>query len=239
MRTALKVAAPVLTLVAWLAIPASAAPGNVVRVPEDFPTIQSAVDEAKPGQVILVHGGPYFEVVTVQKPNVTIRGLSDGAQLFGTFNIFANGVTVEGFQITTRENNQGIQTGAKEHPNGNPGHGSVSNVTIQNNVITSEPGNETAWRAIWLAWCKNCSVRNNKLLSHRGEGMSLYGDVTGTVVEYNVADDNDNFGILLWSNAFKAIVSNNSAHNNGSCDIANYGTRNVFKDNEAGCTDGF
>ena len=233
MRKALKVAAPVLTLVGWLAVSANAGPSNVVRVPEDFPTIQSAVDQARPGQVILVHGGPYYEIVTVQKPNLTIRGLSDGAELFGTFNIFANGVTVEGFQITTRENNQGIQTGRDS------GHGSVTNVTIQNNVITSEPYNENAWRAIWLAWCKNCSIRNNKLLSHRGEGISLYGDVTGTVVEYNVADDNDGFGILLWSNSFKATVSNNSAHHNGSCDIVNFGTRNVFKDNEADCTDGF
>ena len=239
MRKALKAAVPVLTLASWFAIPANAGPSNVVRVPEEFPTIQSAVDVAKPGQVVLVHGGPYYEVVTVEKPNLTVRGSSDGAQLFGTFNIFATGVTVEGFQITTRENNQGIQTGPRYHPNSDSGQSGVSNVTIQNNVITAEPENEGAWRAIWLAWCRNCSIRNNKLLSHRGEGISLYGDVTGTVVEYNVLDDNDDFGILLWSNSFKATVSNNSAHRNGSCDIVNFGTRNVFKDNQADCTDGF
>jgi parallel beta-helix repeat protein len=230
MHKPLKSTATVLSLVAWFVIlmhgAAAQGPSNVIKVPEDFPTIQEAVNNALPGQLILVQGGTYDEIVTVQKANLDIRGI-DGAELTGTFDIQADGVTVAGFHITTQYHNQGIQT----RP--------VSNVTIKNNVIIRDPANDFAWRAIWLFECQNCSVKNNTLLSHELEGISLVGNVTGTEVKNNIADANGVYGIFLWPGSSNAIVTNNSAHDNGTCDIVNMGTGHVFKNNRADCTQGF
>jgi hypothetical protein len=47
---------------------------ETVRVPADVPTIQQAVDRAKPGGMVLIAPGVYEEQVTVTTPFVTIRG---------------------------------------------------------------------------------------------------------------------------------------------------------------------
>lgn len=48
---------------------------QVRRVPSQYPTIQKAVDAARPGDVVLVSPGVYKEQVTVTKDDITIRGL--------------------------------------------------------------------------------------------------------------------------------------------------------------------
>ncbi|MGH2636992.1 MAG: PLDc N-terminal domain-containing protein, partial [Actinomycetota bacterium] len=50
-------------------------PGALVRVPEDAPTIQAAVDAAEPGGLVLIAPGVYEEAVVVTTPFLTIRGL--------------------------------------------------------------------------------------------------------------------------------------------------------------------
>ncbi len=57
---------------------ATAAPsewsGQTRAVPEDYPTIQSAVDAASPGDLVLVGPGVYKEAVSVTTPGLVIRG---------------------------------------------------------------------------------------------------------------------------------------------------------------------
>ena len=44
-----------------------------VYVPDDYPTIQAAVDAASPGDTIIVRNGTYTENVDVNKDHLTIR----------------------------------------------------------------------------------------------------------------------------------------------------------------------
>jgi hypothetical protein len=46
-----------------------------LAVPEDYATIQEAVDAAEPGDLVLISPGVYEEAVTVTTNNLTIRGL--------------------------------------------------------------------------------------------------------------------------------------------------------------------
>jgi hypothetical protein len=82
-------------------------PGETVRVPQDRPTIQQAVDAAEPGGVVLISPGVYDEAVTVRTPFVTIRGTDrnrvildggfeadDGISVLG-----ADGVSIENLTV--------------------------------------------------------------------------------------------------------------------------------------------
>jgi plastocyanin len=83
--------------------PLPTGPGSTLRVPKKYPTIQAAVDAAKPGDLILVSPGIYQEAVKVTTPYITIRGtdrnqvILDGGYKLpnGVHVIEADGVTVE------------------------------------------------------------------------------------------------------------------------------------------------
>ncbi|HEY6565906.1 MAG TPA: right-handed parallel beta-helix repeat-containing protein [Actinomycetota bacterium] len=81
---------------------------DTVRVPQDEPTIQEAVDAAEPGGMVLIAPGVYREAVTVTTPFITIRGMDRNRTIIdGTFEraigihvIEADGVTIE--NLTSR-----------------------------------------------------------------------------------------------------------------------------------------
>ena len=75
---------------------------DVVRIPEDRPSIQVGVDAASPGDLVLVAPGTYHEEVVVSTPRVTIRGrdrnrvLLDGAlERRNGIEVTADGVALE------------------------------------------------------------------------------------------------------------------------------------------------
>ena len=47
--------------------------GATVRVPEEYATIQAAVDAAGPGDLVLVGPGTYREAVEISKPGLVLR----------------------------------------------------------------------------------------------------------------------------------------------------------------------
>jgi plastocyanin len=78
------------------------ASGRVRRVPQEYPTIQGAVDAALPGDLILISPGVYSEEVVVSTPSLIIRGadrngvIMDGQFILGNaFMVVADGVAVE------------------------------------------------------------------------------------------------------------------------------------------------
>lgn len=71
-------------------------PVRTIQVPDDYATIQAAVDAANPGDAILVHPGVYNEGVEVTTPNLTIRG-SDRNMVV----LDGGGIIRRGFLITS------------------------------------------------------------------------------------------------------------------------------------------
>ncbi|WP_051778756.1 right-handed parallel beta-helix repeat-containing protein [Kitasatospora phosalacinea] len=71
-------------------------PGTVLRVPEDFPTVQRAVDLAAPGDLVLVGPGTYRESVRITRPRVVLRGTDRNAVVFDGGLKLVNGITATG-----------------------------------------------------------------------------------------------------------------------------------------------
>ncbi len=64
------------------------------RVPQEYPGIQSAVDAAAPGDLILVDRGVYREEVTVTTPSLVIRGVDRNEVVIDGEFVRGNGVLV-------------------------------------------------------------------------------------------------------------------------------------------------
>jgi hypothetical protein len=86
----------------------AAGSGDVIRVPQDEPTIQDAVDASAPGALILVAPGVYEEAVTIapRHENIVIRGVDRATTILdgelnaekgeeNGFLVFADGVAIE------------------------------------------------------------------------------------------------------------------------------------------------
>ena len=85
----------------------SSPPHAILRVPEDYQTIQAAVNAAAPGDLVSIGpatnpDGAYHESVRVKNPNITIRGrdrntvILDGQyKLDDGFEVLANNVVIE------------------------------------------------------------------------------------------------------------------------------------------------
>jgi len=82
----------------------TAASDGTITVPDDFATIQEAVDAAVPGDLILVKPGTYQEAVQVETDELTIRGLDrNTVVLDGNFEL-ENGIRILGADGVTVEN---------------------------------------------------------------------------------------------------------------------------------------
>ena len=102
-----------------------------------FATIQDAVAAAQAGDTILVADGNYSGIVNISVANLTLIGANAGiagtdargleSTLTGRINVFADGVTVDGFAIAEGDTGLGQLAGVYVQAN---------NATVTNNVIT-------------------------------------------------------------------------------------------------------
>lgn len=67
---------------------------RTLRVPEELPSIQGAVDAARPNDLVLVSPGTYEEAVVISTPNLVVRGLDRAGVVLEGSGTRANGVLV-------------------------------------------------------------------------------------------------------------------------------------------------
>ena len=80
----------------------AAPPGRLIRVPDDLPTPQAAIDAAQPGDVILLAAGTYVGglIVPASKHDLTIRGVDRTAVVFDGKGAELNAIEIEGDHVT-------------------------------------------------------------------------------------------------------------------------------------------
>lgn len=186
--------------VASIASVAMAVP-DVIYVPEDYVTIQAAVNAATSGDTIIVRDGTYVENIVVAKAlmirseNGTdytiIRAPSSKGPVFKVTSDYVN---ISGFTVrdATRGSNSGIYV-----------ESSVGCIISDNSAVNNYVG-------IYLVSSKNNALINNSA-QNNNMGIYLRSSKNNTLVNNNAK--NGNRGIYLSSSKNNTIISNNVSAN--------------------------
>lgn len=171
------------------------AESNILTVPDDFPTIQEAVNNAIDGDTVFIRAGTYYEHVVINK-TLSLIGenrtttIVDGNRVGVVVNVARNGVVVSG--LTVR------RSGSIYWENAGIFLGNVENCSISDNILT-----ENSFAGLELSYSRSCNVFGNSFLSNGGVGVTLIG------ASFNNLSRN-NFARNGWS----ALTLNEGANNN-------------------------
>jgi nitrous oxidase accessory protein len=218
---------------------------KTIRVGKDSPfkTIKSAIESAQNWDTVLVYSGTYIEGNIEIKKSITLIGkdlpILDGSKKYEVLSVKANHVVVKGFKIqhsgyASLDDPGGIKVYNGDH------------VIIENNLLYDN------FFGIYLQYCKNCIVKNNRVIAFGKEeqqigngihcwksdslqiiGNKLTGNrdgiyfefVTNSVIWRNIADKNIRYGLhFMFSN--NDAYFTNCFRNNGA-GVAVMFTKNI------------
>jgi parallel beta-helix repeat protein len=168
---------------------------TIIKVPQDYTTIQEAINHANPGDTVSVSAGTYYENLYIDK-NLTLTGenrettILNGGGYCGIEAISTN-VTITGFKILNVT--IGIYV---EQSNGS---------MISHNDITASQ------RGIWLYYSNNSIVSDNVIHDVAWRGIVLCGGSSENTIILNTVRDCGN-GIVL-SGEGNFIFHNNFINN--------------------------
>jgi len=203
-------------------------PAVTIYVPDNYTTIQAAVDNASAGGTIIVRDGTYTENVDVGK-RLTIRSENGSDSTIVTaansshnvFKLTADYVTILGFTVTGAKEDldtSGIYLFDADYCDlsdikaSNNGAGiylfNSSNNTIKNNAMNSNKGT-----GINLEFSSNCNTITNNIASTNGVGIGLGRFTSSNILMNNIASNNHD-GIRLYSSSDNKLTNNNASNNN-------------------------
>ncbi len=223
MKRRFLVSACAVAAVAFSALPSNAAQTTLVvdddgaQCPNaDFTSIQAAVTAASAGSTISVCPGTYNEVVTVNKPNLTLVGprtpstctqpttpnptteaiIQADNPAGGVVNLLENGIRFIRFTVQNNTLGAGIVTSATFS-----GHRVLQNV-VQNNVqgVYFNANGTTA-----SAVDQNCIRQNNQPGSAGGNGVYSDLGLSNATIRQNTFYQNDSSAIVLTGLAPGAV----------------------------------
>jgi parallel beta-helix repeat protein len=220
-------------------IPSASSTSSIIRVPEDYPTIQEAVNAAKPGDTVLVGSGTYYESIFIDKPisligeckeNTTVIGLGIGNVIYISSDI----VTVSRFTIKGSGSNY-----ISPFDGGDAGVmlDKCTNCTISNlivtecclgiflnlsngNVIESNICYSNSKDGIYLRLSNNNTIKDNICYLNGGHaGIYLNPSNSYNIIENNTCYSNADHGIKLQESSNYNILKNNNCTDNENAGI--------------------
>jgi hypothetical protein len=215
----------------------STATPATIRVPDDHPTIQEAVDAAEPGDLVLISAGVYNEAVDVTTDELTIRGIDRNEVILdGEFELEngirvleASGVAVENLTARNYTSNGFFWTGVDgyrgsyltAYRNGDYGIYAFDSV---NGRFEESHASGSPDAGFYIGECYPCNaVIENVISEHNGLGYSgtnAGGDlfIINSTFRFNRAGIVPNSGSyeLCYPERESTLVGNTVHDNNNS-----------------------
>ena len=171
---------------------------EVLLVPEEYPTIQAAVDKARAGDLVLVSPGVYEESVKVDQEQIVIRGLDrnevvidGGDELINGFEISADSVAIENMTVKSFRQNGIVFSGALREMKGDYGvYGSESN-TLDGYRVSYVTSYNNGLYGIYAFASKNGLIEHSYASGHPDSGLYV-GQCRpcNVVIRASVAENN-------------------------------------------------
>jgi nitrous oxidase accessory protein len=228
--------------------PAVAAPTTII-VPDDYPTIQEAVNAAHQGDTVLVRSGTYRENVVVNK-SISLTGESpantkvNGGSTAPALHITAGNTIVSGFTIQNGVYTVFVDRCSSNIIEKNVFQGGFDGIFFwhsDNNTVDKDEFSGTFDYGVLLGgYCSDSTVRDN-IVEHTWYGIGLWDSSSNTV--YNNTIENtgsgaapsgfEPAGILVYDHSKdNKIIGNRLSNNdwNGIAVVLN-SAGNVISDN--------
>ena len=170
-----------------------------IVVPDDFPTIQEAINNAGSGETIRVKAGTYHENVLVNK-SISLIGedrynaVIDGSELGTVIEITVSNVSIG--NLTVRNAGSSIEDSGIELSG-------VENCNINGNILIENCNN-----GIMVYQSIGNAVIGNTVAETGQSGIILYGSNNNTVSENNVQNAS-RYGIALQDSYYCHVTENN------------------------------
>jgi len=226
------------------ALSAAGALAATVVVPDDYTTIQQAIDAVSAGDTVYVRGDTYYENLTIGKA-LTLRGEDRDATIInggGSGNVVyasADYVTIEGLTLANGEH--GIEliadltidhfTIRNSKVRGNtyglytPHNNHFSYHTIENCIFSYNSADAIYGHQFGYSLITNCEFFEN------GYGINV-GWGQHTTISGNIVHDNTGTGIHIDSGTYNTIEGNELYGNDGAALSVGYvGANNTFREN--------
>ncbi len=219
---------------------------SVIKVPEDYPTIQEAIDAANPGDTIFVAHGIYNENIIIDKQITLIGEGKENTIIVGhgvgdVIYVSSDGVKISGFTIKGSGNryispSEGGDAGIKLDR--------VKNCIISNCIVTENSlgiflnssdnnivENNTCYLnrmdGIYLRLSNSNIIRGNNCTSNGGHGgIYLNPSSSNNLIENNVCNSNADHGIKLQASSNNNVLRNNICKYNWNAGIFLRGSNN-------------
>jgi len=184
--------------------PFVAAEPDIIRVPEDYPTIQAAINAASPGDTIKVASGTYYEHIIVNKSNLKLMGedphntIIDGNWTDNVVTVTVDNVSVSGFTIKNADS---------------LAHSGIYLYNCSGSVISGNTIIFNHWDGISLYYTNNTTIIGN-IISYSIAGIGLHNSHNNTIADNRITSNVR--GIFLGYSSSNTITGNTIAYNNSS-----------------------
>jgi parallel beta-helix repeat protein len=175
---------------------------TTIIVPDDYPTIQEAINAANLGDTIYVRAGTYYECIVVNKA-VSLVGenpattIIDGSRIGTVVSITQNNINITGFTVRNSGGEEPLFAGIQLY--------TASYCNISGNEITNN------YYGIDLIFYSNYNIvsRNNITANNKAGIMFGVQSSNNAVVKNNIMTNNEE-GILICGSSNYNIISGNN-----------------------------
>ena len=196
---------------------------TTICVPDDYSTIQEAINAASSGDTVVVRDGTYTENVIVNKDHLTIRS-ENGARVTiieavrideSVFRINTDYITIQGF--TAKLGCSGIYLINADYCNifGNITSSNTNNgiylVRSSDNTLNGNTASDNSY-GIHLVYSSSNDLINNTASGNSDKGIHLVSSSSDNTLNGNIALDNS-YGIHLAYSSGNDVINNTTSGN--------------------------